>query len=538
MWIQLRERSPTALFRTFEVLLLLLLYAAASFVLERATQLDAATYVESSLALAFLQRLGWPLALLLAGGVFGLARFGHLLAPWQQLEAGNRLRAFVLIVASAAAWSLTTSGYNYYFDQAHAVDKWLLVALLPLAWWRPAFVLPLLALAYLLLWPLAEPSLGGSILPHKLQLLRALTLFATAFLLFAVNGDRRLPGFTLLLCCFVAAAYWVPAIAKLKFAWLGENPLYLIPLNAYAHGWLAFLPAGRIVDMAETMQALNGLLKAFVIVVESLCLVFLWRRRLGIGLLAAVIVFHVAVFAIYGFLFWTWIVLDVALLLLLLKLPPRSAALLFNRQSFVTSILLIATAAYWAKPPPLGWYDTPLTYTYRVEAYDDRGEGLHIHPRFFAPYDDVFTMASFSYLVADRAVLVEPYGVTNHREVLLALMRAGSARDIFALENASDLVRYDKERTARLEGFIRRFIAHRAARGEPSAWLDVVRAPQQFYSFRGDLPDAREIREIALVEVTSFYDGATLADIRSRELARFAVATAPPWQPVPPIKLH
>lgn len=522
-WARRRSHMPAAVLQIADVLLLLLVFVLVNTAVERLTKLPASSYHESSLAIELLRQLGWLVTLTAVAGTAVLARFGHLLATWDELEFGQHLRIFVVVLASAIAWPLVTAGYNYYFDQGYAADKVMLLALLPLVWWRPAFVYPMLAMAYLLLWQLAEPQIGGSILPHKLQVLRALNVFAAAFFVFAVSGNRSAYRFLVLICCFVAAAYWLPALAKLRLGWLSEDGLHLIPLSAYAHGWLAFLPVERIVSLSQGLMPFETAMRAFVIVAEGLCLVFLWRRWLCFALLVLVIVFHLGVFAIYGFFFWTWMILDAALLVLLVRTTGARGADIFNRQTLAVSVVLIALGAAWAKPPQLGWYDTPLTYSYRVEAVDDQGHVRHLHPRFFAPYDDVFTMSGFEYLVPDRAVLVNSYGVTRNRELLHALLDSGDAADVLELEKNSDNLRHDNARSACLEEFLQRFVANRAARADQANWVSAVRAPEQFFSFRGEQPAAKDLRELVLVEITSFYDGKELRDIRRLELERIAL---------------
>ncbi len=520
---RVRSRVPPAMLQIADVLLLLIVFIAVNTFVEHLTKLPASSYYESSLVIELLRRLGWLLTLTIVAGAVLLARFGHLLATWDELEFGHNLRVFVIVSASIVAWPLVTAGYNYYFDQGYVADKVTLLALLPLIWWRPAFVYPMLAMAYLLQWQLAEPQIGGSILPHKLQVLRALNVFAAAFFVFAVSGNRSAYRFLVLICCFVAAAYWLPALAKLNLRWLGEGGLYLIPLSAYAHGWLAFLPADRVVALSQGLMPFETAMRVFVIVAEGLCLVILWRRWLCFALLALVIVFHLGVFAIYGFFFWTWMILDAALLVLLVKTTGATGADIFNRQILAVSVVLIALGAAWAKPPQLGWYDTPLTYTYRVEAVDEQGRVRPLHPRFFAPYDDVFTMSGFSFLVPDRAVLVNSYGVTRNREVLHALLDSGDAAEVLELEKNSDNLHHDSARSALFEEFLQRFVANRAARGDRAHWVSAVRAPEQFWSFRGEQPAAKDLRELVLVEVTSFYDGKELRDIRRLELVRIAL---------------
>ena len=509
--------------QVLRISLLLITFVAFNFVFERLTRLPESSYGEASPLLEFFRNLGWLVSItgVIAAGL--LARYGKLFASWHELEFGSDIRIFIMLLAATIAWPLATMAYNYYFDQGYIFERLLIVLLLPLLWWRPVFLYPLITVEYLLLWQLGEPSLGGSVFPHKLHLLHALNIFAAFFLLYAATGHRRAQSFLVLVCCLVAASYWLPGLAKLKLAWLSDERLYLLPLSAYAHGWLAFLSADRIVDVARVLMPFDAAMRVGVIVLELSCLFMLWRRWLCFGLLSAVIVFHILVFAAYGFLFWTWIILDAVVLVLIARSSVNRNIDIFNGRNFVVSALFIAASAVWAEAPKLGWYDTPLTYTYRVHAIDDRRNSVQIHPRFFAPYDDTFTMSSFAYLVPDRAVLVGPYGVTKDRDLLRALMGAKTPGDVFDIEKRSETRRYDGERAARLRNFLERFVERRVDHAQREEWSGSLRSPPQFWSYRGELPDVTRITELNVIEVTQFFDGARLRVIRERELMRISM---------------
>jgi len=242
------------------------------------------------------------------------------------------------------------------------------------------------------------------------------------------------------------------------------------------------------------------------------------------------IIFHFGVFAFYGFFFWTWIALDAALFMLLLKLDERSIAAIYNLPVLLVSVVLIGSGAYWAKPPNLGWLETSVTYNYRIEAIDVQGNRVQVHPDFMTPYEDAFTMTGFSYLVPDRATLVGPYGVVFDRNLARSLLAANDPGEVFALERQSDDRGYDADRAARFYEFLQRYFATRNERGERVEVLRILHPPQQFWSFRGQRPDvaASPIREVIVIEVTTFFDGQKLEEIRERPLARLPIPSSPP----------
>lgn len=507
----------------FGTLILLLVFVALNLALERLTHLPTSGFFSEILFFEFLSKIGWLKGFLLIAGLAVLARLGYFLKPWSSIECGRPIRVFILILALTVAWPLATAGFNFYFNQEYMFDKLLLAVCIPLIWWRPAFVFLFTVVAYLLLWQLAEPALGGPILPHKLQVLRAINVFAAAFLVNSATGLRGADRFLILICSFVAAAYWLPALTKLSLSWISDDRLYYLPLNAYAHGWLANFSVEQVVAFARALMPFNFAMKTFVIVVETLCLFLLLRRWMSITLLIAVSVFHVGVFTLYGFWFWTWIALDIALVFLIVKTTGKDGVYLFEWPVLALSVVLIGFGGWWAKPPRLAWYDVPLVYNYRVEATDKAGEVVHVHPKFFAPYDDAFTFTMYGYLVPKRDVLTGPYGVTGSEAILESLLDARTAQDVFSLEDSGTRVRYNRESAERLEEFLRRFINNRGEHGPDSSWLKRIRAPQQFWSFRGELPVVDDITEIAIVEVTSFFDGEQIREIRRQTFMRIQV---------------
>lgn len=513
------ERLPAAAGFGLHVAAVMIVYLAFDRIVDLAARLAPQQYFAPVLTLEMLVRIGAVPAIAAAAMTGLLIRYGALTSRWDALEHGSALRGFTVLLAALMAWPLATMGYNHYFDQAHAIDRVLLVGLLPLIWWRPAFLLAFAPVAFVVLGQLIEPALGGTVLAHKLQVLRALNLIAACVLVHAMTGLRATTPLVFLLCCYVAGAYWLPAVAKLELGWIGTDELYHMPLVAYAHGWLAFLSPERVVELARALVPFDFLMRIAVIVAEAGCIVILLRRGITLALLVAVILFHLGVFALYGFLFWPWIALDAALVVLLL---PRQRWQDIHRPVAVAlSIALILTAGWWARPPRLGWYDTPLAYVYRVDAQLASGERVPLHPQFFAPYEDTFTMTSFGYSHDIHAVLVGPYGVTLDRVLLNDLTSARTADDIFALERQRS-GRYDPTRAEQLFEFLTRYARNRNRNGDSLSALYALHPPRQFISHAPGkrFLDGAQIEALILTEVTTFYDGDVLRAIREVEIKR------------------
>jgi len=492
------------------------------------THLPTSSFRAPVLMLELLDSIGLVKLLVLAAFGLILLIYGRLLDSWESLDHGRAMRLFVIFLAFLMAWPFTTYGYNYYFDQGHFLDRGVLAGLLVLLWFRPVFVYPFLLLAFTLMWQFTTPGLGGVVLAHKLQVLHVLNLFSAAFLLRSFTGKREMQGFVFLTCCMIAGSYWEAAIAKLELGWLTYGHLYRTVLAAYGHGWLGSLSPSTIVDFSQLIARFDWPIRIFVLVVEAGFLIFLWRRVVSIVLLASIIVFHCAVFVLYGFLFWTWILLDVALLMLLVYERHDADLQLFDRRRLALSIPLIVLAAVWARPPHLGWLDMPVSYATRYTVIGESGKEYSLSPRFFEPYGDVFTMSSFGYLVKDHGVLTGPYGVT--RDIELADRMSGdiTAKNVFAMESDTDMNRYDPDRARRYYDFVSAYLYHWNMHAGEKPNLSVVGPPPQFWttvtgeSYVGQEP----VHELVVNEVTTLFDGKRLDVIRDQELARIQIPTA------------
>jgi hypothetical protein len=519
----LGARRPVVLF-VVQSAVLLAVFVALTAVIERATALPPASYFEPLLTVDLLRRVGPLFAVAALAGVVALSRFGALLSPWSSMQHGSAIRNLAVALAAIIAWPFVTMGFNHYFDQAYLADRALLVLLVPLVWWRPVFLLALLPVLYLLMGQIVLPDVGGTVLAHKLQVMRALCIVAAAVLVRAGTGQRSTAPLVFVLACFVAAQYWLPALAKLRLDWLSSNELHLVPLAGYASGWLAFLTPEQIVGFAKALRPLDPLLAWATIIIEAGCLLLLWKRRIALALLFAVIAFHIGVLVLYGLFFWTWIALDAALLILLWRKDRWPE--LHMRVPVIASVALILAAPLWAGAPLLGWYDTPLFYTYRIDVVDADGHVEALHPAFFSPYEAVFGFASFGYTSADHGVSVATHGVTRDRR-LHEVLRAGLTPDqVFGLEGPPS--RYDPERSEKLYGLVRDYIANRNRNGDRLEWLQRLRPPPQIISHAPGLraPGEARFRTAVVVEVTWFYDGEALSRIRELELARIDIPEA------------
>lgn len=505
---------------------------AAFVVLDRkvlaVARLSEADYMEPLLLPGLIERTGAAPALALAVGLAALCWRGNLAGTWDGLGTTRALRVVVVLLAAVLAWPLITHGYNAYLGRTHGADALLAVVLVAALWWRPGFIVLLVPVLAMLLGRVATPALGGSLLVHKLQVFQLLSLFAAAMLLHAMSGRPIARVYTYLALCVIAGSYFVAGAAKIELSWWQFPHLHLLPASAVAHGWLHPLEPEAIGALVQLLEPLDLPLRLAVLALEAACVLLLVRRGAAIAMLSGLIVFHLGVLALYGFFFWTWIVVDAALIVLLLRGPDPAGQ---GRERLVLvslSVVLIAGAGTWTRPAPLGWFDTGLTYTYRFEGIGRSGRRYALHPQYFAPYQDVFTMTPFHYLSRRHRVLTASYGVTKRVEVARAIARATSAREILALEASMGEHRYDETRTRRLAAFVRRFVERRNAQTGHAAGVRALAPPGQFITLR---PGARSVPDdpletVRVVEVTTFFDGARPRTLRQIEVLRIGIGAA------------
>jgi hypothetical protein len=446
---------------------------------------------------------------------------------WEQLEQGHRLRLLTVVVAAALAWEWATYGYNFYFDRAHALDRLVLVALLPLVVWRPVFTWPFLIALLPILWQFGYP-IGGSSVAAPVLPVRALILVAAFWLAYAVAGRVRIADFVFVLCCLIAAHYWISGYGKLRLGWAGHDSVGLLLPATYANGWLGFLEPSSIEAATTWLLAFNWPLKLATLLVECGALVALWRRSSLRGFLLASVVFHAGIFTVTGILFWQWMLLNVAVLILFFGRHSPALAM-FSWTHLLLSIGLIGGGALWCRPLPLVWLDAPMTYTYRVEAIGESGRSYVLPPRFFAPYDYQFTLGGFRYLVPAERLSIT-WGAIHDVRVLERLEQPGAREEVSAIEKAFGYDAFDPARAAAFDEFVRHFAGTWSRRPSESRWWEALGPPRLLWTFpRGPLPSAADpIAAVNVHEVTSFFDGRRYVEVRKVPVRQVQVRTEEP----------
>lgn len=512
---------------------LVVLYMILERVLHASGLLPAAHYEQPVLFIeAGRHLLGRPLLLgllLVGGGFLGLRYRVHRLR-WEELGAdeGRSLRLLVVLCAFLLAWTYATYPFNFYFDRGHYVDRLLLVVLLPAIYWRPVFVFPFLFVFFPIIHQFSLP-IGGFAWTIPILPARVLILFAAAIILHLLTGRSQAVPFVFVLCCLIASNYWVSGLGKLELGWVARDRIsYMLPAT-YANGWLGFLEPDALAAWTRLLARFDVPMKAGTLLVECGALVCLWRQATLRFFLVAAVAFHVGVFVVSGICFWMWIVLDVVVLVLFLWKRGRVNLPIFTRSYFLLSVVLIAGSPFWLKPMELAWLDARVTYTYRLEATGASGRTYSLPPRSFAPYDYVFTLGNFRYLVPEPRLRIT-WGASHQPAVVDRLATATTPAHIWSLERALGETAFDASRRAAFDDFIRRFVGHRNARHTARPWWRWLQAPPSLWTFaRADGFDGSEsLEKVIVYEVTSLYDDSEYREIRRTPVREIPLAPFAP----------
>ena len=507
---------------------LLALFVLAEAALMRLTRLPEASYGAPILSAELVRKLfslepvpTVVLVTLTAAILFGVRK--RSLGPrWQVFSHGRQVRTLVIIIAAILSWAYSTYDYNYYVEQAHLLDRSLLILLLPLLFWRPVFLAPYLLVLLTVIWQFNEP-IGGFSWSEPILLVRALILMGAAYVLRGYGVRLPSSEVIFLLCCLVASHYWVSGYGKLELGWLAQNRVYHLLPATYANGWWGFVDPDTIGAWTRWLTSFNALMLAGTIVLECGALISLWRATVMRIFLLGWIGLHVGIFLISGICFWKWMVLDAALLLLFFRHGRNARLGLFTRSHFVLSVLLIGGGAFWFRPVKLAWLDVPVTYTYRLVAQSEGGASYPLPPHFFAPFDYQFTLGHFHYLVAEPRLDVV-WGATRNPTLAGALRQIDTSAEIWPLESEIGRLQYDAERRAAFDHFLSGFVSGKL-HGRKGYWWHYFQAPSQLWTFprHVSIPSGEQIRDLELLQVTTFYDGIKYREVRQQRIGTYAL---------------
>jgi hypothetical protein len=372
-----------------------------------ASAIPRSIYFETSFNFAPAQQfpLSFAVVLVSIALVLGLLTLaGGRGLDWRQIDTIGGLRWPIFATALALSWAYAGYPYNYYLDQSHVWDRWLLVFLTFGILRSPAFI-PFFLLEVVVgrtqfRHPISELGLIGDELPIRIigivfgclvwnAVLDALSTNRTSWRL-----PRRIPTASLVwaMLCLIGFYYAYAGQGKVM---LGATPLDWVTFGhtenlfvaGYLNGWLTFLSEARVLALAEVVGLLSIPISVSTLCIELGMALILLRQRGTLLLLAAAIAMHLGIVITSGIFFWKWASLDLGLLVWLwMKRDHIDMAAAYSIPKFAASLFVIVAIAVGLGSSPFAWWNTKWTRLYEVEVRDTSGETYLVDFADFSPY--------------------------------------------------------------------------------------------------------------------------------------------------------
>lgn len=441
---------------------------------------------------------------------------------WKDLSNGFYLKVITLVSCGVLTWRFFTLEQNSFFDQPYYFDRILMLAFALLLYFRPMFILPFL----LILLPFVNQieALQGYSWAIASLPIHLLVLTLTVLFIYSFHRNATINEFFFISFCLVAAHYWYPGFGKLRPNWiLYDNIPFMLQAN-YANGWLGFLEPETISSLYSYIKYFNWPMKITALFFEVGSIFAVWRKGLAKVFLFGWIALHIGIFALSGFFFWVWIVIDATLLLLFyLKRNDIDLGEFSVKRAVVGSILII-TGAFWTHPTKLAWFDMPATYSYRFEAETEKGRKVWLAPRFFEPFSYQFTLGSFRYTSnSPNLSITLGAGSTSNESVQSLYLK--SPKEFLDFEKKFGKVFKNQQSFDQLESFIKEFVENRNDRSGKAFPPALLAPPPYFWIFRGtdEIESGDKIKIVTVYQVTAFYSQGVYDEIRTTKLHEIVI---------------
>lgn len=501
------------LFATFglQVFIALGIYTILYEVYFRLAVLPEEAYFKSVL----LFQIFWnPLKLIVIIGPSLILLINYKTLSWSNFEHGNTVKYFVLFISLILVWTYSTYDFNLYYNQPHYIARLLLIFLAFLVLLNPVFISTLVVLAIVIVKQFHYP-LGNYSWTDKRVLFDVLILF-NAILYLKLFSQRVVPVFLFVMLCLHGANYVVPAIEKLRIRWQFEEKLHYLVASSYVNGWLSFYDESFILKIITYEKTFNIALITFTLVVEFAPLLMFVHKDAPILILLGAILLHIGIFIFSGIFFWKWILLDVALIVFVI-LVQFDFSWLFMWPYLVISLFIITFSPPLFRTVPLGWYDTPLTEIYELEAVGISGTIYRVPRYFMSPYDIIFAQNRFFYLNDDK-VLVGVYGSTHNPEIKKGIEETNKPIELNTLAEVTGKNYYDRGKAERFDYFIRNYFGNLNKRKKKWILINKLSAPHHIWnSVQGNIYQQQElVKEIRVRFQRVYFDGQTFQLAKSK----------------------
>lgn len=272
--------------------------------------------------------------------------------------------------------------------------------------------------------------------------------------IFAANRENASIVFLMAAIGVHFANYFYSGVAKLQldggmFLWLFENPTEVLSWNALLGGSLPIghLPVVTSLSL-EFAGATRPMINALTLFGQIGAVIFILRRKAMILVTLFYDLTHVVIFLVSGIFFWKWIILNLALVAAMRKLP---------RWVELPKVSVVAIAAILLSPflfriVWLGWLDTPAQVRSDLYAITHAGEEVRVPSNYFGTVSVTAAQHRLG-RVSDGHFPTLTWGTAYTKDVFVA----GNSGCIFN----GDAIRHFKTEPEQVAKFVR--LTHRYA---------------------------------------------------------------------------
>ncbi len=461
-------------------------YKALDALTRGAAELDTGSAAGPSLLVAAItgNPLHW-LVLAVVAGVAAWRRLDLVLSPWSALDHGSVLRWLAGPLIVLLAWQGSLYHYNFLLDRGHLLDRSLVLILALAALVRPAFLLPFALQSRIVAAQFALPS--GILAAQNIDELLIIVVLAVAgaHLVVVLTGRNDTAAVMLVVIAAVATHFFVPGRGKLALGWLMEENLANLASSGRNLGWLGQTGDSLSRFLADLAVTLGWPARAATIVLELLAAVAAATYRWFRWWLPAAILFHIVNFLFLGYWFFSWIVLELVLLVILTRpgLGDWLGRNLTPGRAVMTMAAVVLAGPVLFHPPGLAWLDSPVSYGYQFEGVGVSGARYHVPNGNMAPFEQEITFGGLA--LGSTRPLTGPYGVVDSVAQLHEVSGLPDTDSVLAHEQPVDEA--DREIRLRSEAFLADFMrwAERRSTGNgPPAILSALAPPSKFWTGR------------------------------------------------------
>jgi hypothetical protein len=454
-----------------------------------------------------------------------------LIAPVRLSWPGPHFRILMLLLLGLLSWQAISEDVDLGGDDPLGSERLFLAAAGVLAAFNP---LVMLASLWVML-------VRFQALKHHATLPVRLLFVGTAFTIYwaiagAVRSQDAAPALIVMLASH-GLLYFVPALTKAGlgphwYSWARDNRLHNLMASAYSWGWARFIGEDLWCRVVRAAGRFDRPMQAAVFALEGAFLLEALHPGWARLLIAAAIVFHLAVFVASGILFWELMATNAALLWLLASADPAMIERAFGWQPCLWSGALMAL--FWKvgwpwRPFELGWWDTPFTQRVHRELVGCSGTIYGLYNDFLCPHERRYGQVHGSFMTQQK-VCTFHLGEVTSRPLRDAIWAAAGAPE--ALENIKACwgqrhtdKRLAADERAYLSAFFAAFNAGRRKSVFPWA-LRWLKAPGGQCFYWGRRPGFRGQEQVSAVRLSyreEYFDGRRFVIIADEPLCEIAI---------------